>query len=62
MVTLVIKNVDKNLLVKQVKDLYDLAYRERMKAKSDVDETRITRAASLDALLDMLTDAEVING
>ena len=62
MVTLVIKNVDKNLLVKQVKNLYDLAYKERMKAKGDVDETRIIRAASLDALLDMLTDAEVIDG
>lgn len=62
MVTLVIKNVDKNLLVKQVKDLYDLAYKERMKAKGKADETRITRAASLDALLDMLTDAEVIDG
>lgn len=59
MAQIIIDNVDTTLLVKQVSSLYDMAHRERQKATEKNDPVRAERAANLDALLDMLSDASV---
>jgi len=61
MVTLVIENVDKALLVKQIKSMYDLAFHERKKAMIKDQPARIETAANLDAMMDMLSDAKVVD-
>jgi len=59
--TLVIRNVDLELLKSQIQGTYDLAYRERKKAELKKQPQRELNARNLDALLDMLSDAEVLD-
>ncbi len=61
MKTLVIKNVDVNLLKKQMEILLNLAFRERNKAVEKKQPERETGARHIEALMDMLSDAEIVS-
>jgi hypothetical protein len=60
MTTLVIKNVNIELLKAQVQVMLNLAFRERNKAVEKNQPSRETDARHIEALMDMLSDAEVI--
>jgi hypothetical protein len=57
--TLIIKNVDVELLKKQMVVMLDLAFRERNKAIEKGQPKREVNARNLEALMDMLSDAEI---